>query len=87
MSIWSASLSVKGASKFMSLFSPTFSGALVNAIVLTRVLNSNCFVGHMRTYKATRGPHYDANATIAVPELNFTSYFLRKVSWIIGNHF
>jgi len=31
-------------------------------------------------YKVTRGPHYDADATIAVPELNFTSYFLRKVS-------
>jgi len=25
-------------------------------------------VGRMRTYKVTRGPHYDADATIAVPE-------------------
>jgi len=44
------------------------------------VSNSNCSVGHMRTYKVTRGPHYDVCATIAVPELNFASYFLRKVS-------
>jgi len=39
------------------------------------------------TYKVTRGPHCDADATITVPELNFTSYFLRKVSWIIGKSF
>jgi len=44
------------------------------------VSNSNCSVGHMRTYKVTCGPHYDADATIAVPELNLTPYFLRKVS-------
>ena len=44
------------------------------------VSNSNCSVCHMRTYKVTRGPHYDVDATIAVPELNFTSCFLRKVS-------
>jgi len=25
----------------------------------------------MRTYKVNRGPHYDADATIAAPELNF----------------
>ena len=36
------------------------------------VSNSNCSVGHIRTYKVTRGPHYDADATIAVHELNFT---------------
>jgi len=46
----------------------------------TGVSNSNCSVGHMRTYKVTRGPHYDADATIAVPELNFRSSFLRNVS-------
>jgi len=34
----------------------------------------------MGAYKVTRGPQYDADATVAVPELNFTSYFLRKVS-------
>ena len=41
----------------------------------------------MRAYKVTRGLHYDANATIAVPELKFTFYFLRKVSLIIGKSF
>jgi len=36
----------------------------------------------MRTYKVTPGPHYDINATVAVPEPHylleaaFTSYFL-----------
>ena len=35
MLIWPASLSVKGASKRMSWFPPIFSGALVNATVLT----------------------------------------------------
>jgi len=40
MSIWPASPSVKGASKLMSWFSPTFSGALVNATVLTLLLKS-----------------------------------------------
>jgi len=51
------------------------------------VSNSNCSVGHMRTHKVTCGAHYDADATIAVPELNFTPYFLRKVSRIIGKSF
>ena len=46
----------------------------------SEVSNSNCSVGHMRTYKVTHGPHNDADTTTAVPELNFTSYFLRKVS-------
>ena len=35
--------------------------------------------------KVTRGPHYDADATIAdlnLLETDFTSYFRRKVSWI-----
>jgi len=40
------------------------------------VSNSNCSVGHMRTYKVTRRPHYDADATIVAPKLNFTSYLL-----------
>jgi len=47
------------------------------------VSNSNCTVGHMRTYKVTREPHYDADATVEVPELietAITSYFLRMVS-------
>jgi len=38
------------------------------------VSNSICSVGHMRTYKAIRGPHYDADATTAVPELARKSY-------------
>jgi len=42
--------------------------------------NSNCSVVHVRTYKVTRGLHYDVDATAAVPELNFTPCFLRKVS-------
>jgi len=40
MSIWPASLSVKDASKLMPLFSPTFSGALINATALTLLLES-----------------------------------------------
>jgi len=32
------------------------------------VSNSNCSVGQIRTYKVTRGPHYDADATMAVPQ-------------------
>ena len=50
----------------------------------TRVSNSNCSEGQMRTYKVTRGQMYDADATMAVLKPNlettFTSYFLRKVS-------
>ena len=41
----------------------------------------------MKTCKVTLGPQYDANATIAVPELKFTTYFLRKASWILGKSF
>jgi len=40
MSIWPASLSVKGASKLMSWFPPTFSGVLGDATVLTLLLKS-----------------------------------------------
>jgi len=32
------------------------------------VSNSNCSDGQMRTYKVTRGSHYDADTTMAVPE-------------------
>jgi len=32
------------------------------------VSNSNCSESQMRTYKVTRGPHYDADAITAVPE-------------------
>jgi len=40
MSIWPASLSVKVVSKLMSWFSPSFSGFLINATVLTLLLES-----------------------------------------------
>jgi len=40
------------------------------------VSNSNCSVGHMRTYKVTRGPHYKAEATVEVPELTRNSFFI-----------
>jgi len=47
----------------------------------------------MRSHKVTPGPHYDSDATIAasedpyILETAFTSYFLRKVSWVIGKLF
>ena len=40
MSIWPAKLSVKVVSKIMSWFSPSYSGALVNATALTLLLES-----------------------------------------------
>jgi len=33
-----------------------------------RVSNSNCSEVQMRTYKVSRGPYYDADATMAIPE-------------------
>jgi len=52
---------------------------------MAEVSNSTCSVGHVKTYEVIRGPHYDADATTAVPELSrnnsySTFYFLRKVS-------
>jgi len=46
----------------------------------------------MGTYEVTRGPHYDADATMAVPswtlpEKAFTSYFLPRVLWVTGKSF
>ena len=40
------------------------------------VSNSNCSVGQMRTCMVTRGPHYDADETIAVPELTKNSFYI-----------
>ena len=40
------------------------------------VSNSNCSVGHMRICEVTCGPHYDADTTIAVPELTRNSFFI-----------
>jgi len=41
--------------------------SLTRAAVNSGVSNSNCSEGQMKTYKVTRGPHYDADATLAVP--------------------
>jgi len=38
------------------------------------VSNSTCSVGHMRMYKVNCGPHYNADATTAVPELTRKSF-------------
>jgi len=40
-------------------------------------------MGHTKAFKVTRGPQYDADATIAVLELTKTAFFLRKISGII----
>jgi len=47
----------------------------------------------MRAYKVTPGPYYDTDATMVISEhaylleIAFTSYFLRKVSCVIGKQF
>jgi len=41
-----------------------------------RGLNSNCFEEQMRTYQVTRGPHYDADTKIAVPETYRNSFLI-----------
>ena len=40
------------------------------------VSNSNCSVGHMRAYEVTREPHYDADATMAVPKLTWNRFYI-----------
>jgi len=40
------------------------------------VPNSNCFLGQIRTCEVTRGPHYDADAKIAVPELTRNRFYI-----------
>jgi len=52
MSIWSASLSVKGALKLLSWITPTFSGALVNATVSTLLFEN--FAGKKKTFQSRR---------------------------------
>jgi len=50
------------------------------------VSNSNCSEGPMRTYEVTRGPHYDADATMALC-LNLTRdifYILFPAKGIVG---
>jgi len=55
------------------------------------VSNTNCSEGQIRTYKAAGGPHYDAGATMAVPEpykkqlLHFISCEMYRELW--ANHF
>ena len=44
--------------------------------VYVRVSNTNCSEGQIRTYKATGGPHYDADATMAVPEPYQNSFYI-----------
>ena len=47
----------------------------------------------MRSCKVARGPHYESDATMAVPEPHylletaFTPYFLRRVRLVIGKCF
>ena len=51
----------------------------IGCVSTSGVSNTNCSDGQMRTYEATGGPHYDADAIMAVPEpykiqlLHFTS--------------
>jgi len=47
-------------------------------ITLSRagVSNSNFSGGQTRTYKVTRGPHYEADATMAVHELTRNSFYI-----------
>ena len=40
----------------------------VTLLLRTGASNSNCSESKMRTYKVTRGPHYDADATMLTPE-------------------
>ena len=35
---------------------------------LNQGFQTHCFEGQMKVYKVTRGPHYDAEETMAVPE-------------------
>jgi len=62
------------------------------------VPNSNCSEGQTKTYKETRGPRYgnpraalwrwrNNCGTWTLPETALTSYFLRKVSWVVGKSF
>jgi len=37
------------------------------------ISNWNCSVGHIKTFKVTRGPHFDADATMAVPDFTRNS--------------
>jgi len=60
-----------------------------------RVSNSNSSKGQMRAYEVIRGAHYDypeaalwrwrnSGRTWTFLETAFTSYFLQKVSWVVG---
>jgi len=60
------------------------------------VANSNRCEGQMRTHKVNRMPHFmtirglhwrNNGRAWTLPETAFTSYFLRKVLWVIGKSF
>jgi len=57
----------------------------------TGVSNANCSVGHMKTLKVTRGPHYDADTAMVVPELTRNSFenliSCEKYHELLANHF
>ena len=50
------------------------------------VSNSNGSVDQMRTCKVTRGPHYDADETIAVPEFTKSRFYILLPSKGIMNY-
>jgi len=45
-------------------------------VLIIGILNSNCSKGQMKTYEVTRRPHYDVDATIAVPECTRNSFYI-----------
>jgi len=49
---------------------------LARLLFKSGVSNSNFSEGQMRSYKVTRGPHYDADATVVASDLNFTRNYL-----------
>jgi len=56
------------------------------------VSNSNCSEGQMRTYTVTQSKGRIMTLTqqwryLTLLEISFTSYFLRKVSWVISKSF
>jgi len=69
MSIWLARLSVKGASEFISRFSPTFSGAPVNPTVLTLLLQKHCWKKMFQSRCFRR--HYQILALFLLKNLPF----------------
>jgi len=46
------------------------------ALLWSRVSNSNCSVGHMRTNEVTHGLHYDPDTTMVDHELPRSSFYM-----------